>query len=194
MSKFSSHCMISGIECSIVWRATSLPSTLSTPVPPRPIPLTLLNASVPNPRPSYLKSNSSVCLPGERASGPSQRVRLRSTRLYRNTGFTALRDVDLRLEAVGRVENARRIAVWCPGDLAGPVELAAAGREAGARRDEARRHPRIELEDLVFSRLLLEQGFLFLELLRVLGGDVVELRPILREIIQFIRETGRCRR
>src|SRR6516225_1174473 len=70
MSKFSSHCMMSGIMCSIVWRATSLPSTLSTPVPPRPMPLTLLKASVPRPRPSYLKSNSTVCLPGDSASGP----------------------------------------------------------------------------------------------------------------------------
>ena len=38
-------------------------------MPPRPMPLTLLKASVPKPRPSYLKSNSSVCLPGGRASG-----------------------------------------------------------------------------------------------------------------------------
>jgi len=46
-----------------------------------------LKASVPNPRPSYLKSNSSVCLPGDSASGPSQRTRCRSTKLYRNTGL-----------------------------------------------------------------------------------------------------------
>src|SRR5262245_51538186 len=71
----------------IVWRATSLPSTLSTPVPPRPMPLRLLNASVPVPSPSYLKSNSSVCLPGISASGPSQRTRFRSTRFHRNTGL-----------------------------------------------------------------------------------------------------------
>ena len=64
--------------CSIVWRATSLPSTLSTPVPPLPMPLELLKASVATPRPSYLKSNSIVCLPGDSASGPSQRVRFRS--------------------------------------------------------------------------------------------------------------------
>src|SRR5262245_53915760 len=56
MSQFSSHCMLNGIVCSMLWRATSLPSTFSTPVPPRPIPLTLLKASVPKPRPSYLKS------------------------------------------------------------------------------------------------------------------------------------------
>src|SRR5207248_1704428 len=50
-----------------------LPSTLSTPVPPRPRPLVLLKASVAKPRPSYLKSNSSACLPDESASVPSQR-------------------------------------------------------------------------------------------------------------------------
>ena len=38
-------------------------------MPPRPMPLMLLKASVPMPRPSYLKSNSSVCLPGASASG-----------------------------------------------------------------------------------------------------------------------------
>src|SRR5215831_14996971 len=75
MSKFSSHCKTSGIVRSIVWRATSLPSTFSTPVPPRPMPLRLLKASVPTPRPSYLKSNSRVCLPGVSASEPSQRAR-----------------------------------------------------------------------------------------------------------------------
>ena len=48
------------------WYATTLPSTLSVPVPGRPSPLKLLNASVPTPRPSYLKSNSSVCRPGRR--------------------------------------------------------------------------------------------------------------------------------
>ena len=35
----------------------------------------LLKASVPTPRPSYLKSNSSVCLPGASASGPSHLMR-----------------------------------------------------------------------------------------------------------------------
>jgi len=39
----------------------------------RAIPLMLLNASVPAPRPSYLKSNKMVCLPGASAAFPSQR-------------------------------------------------------------------------------------------------------------------------
>ena len=73
--------------CSIFSVATSFPSTFSTPVPPRPMPLMLLNASVPEAEASYLKSKSSVCLPGVSASGPSQRTRLRSTRFQRNTGL-----------------------------------------------------------------------------------------------------------
>jgi hypothetical protein len=60
---------------------------LEHPVPPRPMPLKLLKASVPIPRPSYLKSNSSVCLPGLSASAPSQRIRFKSTRFHRNTGL-----------------------------------------------------------------------------------------------------------
>jgi hypothetical protein len=45
-------------------------------VPPRPMPLMLLKASVAKPRPSYLKSNTMVCLPGESACGlPSGRGR-----------------------------------------------------------------------------------------------------------------------
>ena len=43
----------------------------------------LLNASVAKPRPSYLKSYSSVCLPGGSASLPSHRSRFRSSRFQR---------------------------------------------------------------------------------------------------------------
>ena len=49
----------------------------------------------------------------------------------------------------------------------------------------------VERQDLVFGRLDPEQLFQFLELVRVLGGDVVVLRPVLGEIVQFVRETGR---
>ena len=45
--------MRNGIVCGIVFLANSLPSTVSTPVPP-----------LPKPGPSYLKSNTIVCLPG----------------------------------------------------------------------------------------------------------------------------------
>src|SRR5262245_65590285 len=60
MSKLSSHCKIAGKVFSIFLVATTLPSTFSVPVPERPTPEKLLNASVPAPRPSYLKSNSTV--------------------------------------------------------------------------------------------------------------------------------------
>jgi hypothetical protein len=52
-------------------------------------------------------------------------------------------------------------------------------------------HRSIERQYLVLVRLGPEQLVQFLDLVRVLGGDVVELRPILAEIIEFIRETGR---
>src|SRR6266487_6161425 len=69
MSKLSSHCRIIGSVCGMLMVWASLPSTLSVPVPGRPRPLMLLNASVPRPRPSYLKSNSSLSLPGASPPG-----------------------------------------------------------------------------------------------------------------------------
>src|SRR5215471_15938154 len=50
------------IVCSIRPSATCLPSTLSVPVPPFPMP-----------PPSYLKSNSIVCLPGSSGCGEEMR-------------------------------------------------------------------------------------------------------------------------
>src|SRR5262245_47225574 len=64
-----------------------LASTFSVPVPERPTPEKLLNASVPAPRPSYLKSNSTICLPGATASGPSHLRRSRSTMFHSQTGL-----------------------------------------------------------------------------------------------------------
>ena len=161
---------------SIFCVATSLPSTLSTPVPPRPMPLMLLKASVPMPRPSYLKSNSSVCLPGDSASAPSQRTRFRSTRFQsehrlalqhveavaaeaaalgdEHAFAAALRDFDLGLEVVRGIEDARRVAVGRAGERAGVGEHVAAGGDAGPRRDEPRRHRRIERQHLVLLGLL----------------------------------------
>jgi hypothetical protein len=53
--------------CSRVLRAISLPSTVNTPRPP-----------LPGPGPSYLRSKTSVCLPGASArankSSPTLRV------------------------------------------------------------------------------------------------------------------------
>ena len=65
------------------------------------------------------------------------------------------------------------------------------GGEAGTRRDSPGRESSVERQDLVFVRLDPEQLFQFLELVRVLGGDVVELRPVLAEIVQLVRVTSR---
>src|SRR4051812_38306919 len=87
MSKVSSIGSTSGIVRSIVCVETVLPSTLNMPVPPRPRPLKLLKASIAKPRPSYLKSYSSVCLPGNSASAPSQRTHVRLSRFHTDTGL-----------------------------------------------------------------------------------------------------------
>src|SRR5215813_6748096 len=76
-----------GLVRSIFWLATTLPWTVSTPVPLRPRPLTLLKASVAKPRPSYLKSNSSMCLPGDRASALSQRSCFKPAKFQVKTGL-----------------------------------------------------------------------------------------------------------
>ena len=91
MSKLSSHCRMIGIVFSIFFVATTLPSTLSVPVPPLPIPAKLLYAIVPTPTPSYLKSNSKTCRPGVSASGPSHFGRSRSSRFHKNTGLPSSR-------------------------------------------------------------------------------------------------------
>src|SRR5262249_30819623 len=61
MSKLSSSGNVTGMVCSNVFFATSLPSTDNTPVPP-----------LPRPGPSGLKSNTMVCLPAV-SSGPSHK-------------------------------------------------------------------------------------------------------------------------
>src|SRR5262245_21455303 len=66
-----------------LWLDTTLPSTLSVPVPPQPMPLRLLKASVANPSPSYLKSNSTWCLPGESAAGAVSIASVRRARASR---------------------------------------------------------------------------------------------------------------
>ena len=69
MSKVSSHCRMSGRVCSIFWVATSLPSTLSTPVPLRPMPLMLLKASVARPEAVVLEVELQRVLAGRERLG-----------------------------------------------------------------------------------------------------------------------------
>ena len=160
-----------------------------------------------------MKSNSSVCLPGVSASGPSQldplqvdqvpeehRLALEQVEAvaaepaalgHDHALGAALRDLDLGLEVVRGVEDARRVAVRRAGQLAGLRELIASGRNARTRRDEAGRHRRVQRQHLVFLRLGPEQLLHLLELFRVLGGDVVGLGPVLAQVIELLREAGR---
>ena len=75
---------------AIFFVATTLPSTFNSPVPDWPRPVKLLKASVSPPRPSYLKSNATVCLPGPSGSGASQVARSRSTRFQVKDGLPLL--------------------------------------------------------------------------------------------------------
>ncbi len=58
--RFFPQCRISGIVWSIFCVATTLPSTFYTPVPLRPMPLMLLNASVSMPSPLAWDENLDV--------------------------------------------------------------------------------------------------------------------------------------
>src|SRR5262249_7967615 len=60
----------------------------------------------------------------------------------------ALRNVHLGREGVRRVEDARRVAVRCPGNLAGPGKLGAPCRKVGTWGDEPGGHRRVEGQDL----------------------------------------------
>src|SRR6266550_517426 len=91
--------MINGIVWAIFLLAISLPSTEKTPVPP-----------LPGPGPSYLKSNTIVCLPGLSASAnmpwpngpPSQR--------HDHSFRSAFGDRHLSGDGVVLVQNAGSIS------------------------------------------------------------------------------------
>src|SRR5215470_15087803 len=126
MSKFSSHCRISGTVRSIVWRATSLPSTLSTPVPPRADAAQIVKCERADSQPVVFEVELQRVLAWHQClrSLPAhafqvdevpQKHRLalehiepvtaEAAALGHDHAFgAALRDVDLGLEGVGRVE------------------------------------------------------------------------------------------
>ena len=114
----------------------------------------LLKASVPTPRPSYLKSNSTVCLPGVSASGAfpldalqvdhvPEEHRLALEQVEAVAGEapargedhalrTALRNIDFRGDGVGGVEDGRRVTLRQTDHRAGVDELRAAGGDVRA--------------------------------------------------------------
>src|SRR5664279_596199 len=68
----------------------------------------------------------------------------------------ALRNLDLGLEVVRRIEDAGCVTVRCARDLTGVGKHGAAGAEAGPRRNEAGRYRRVQWQHLVLLRLLPE--------------------------------------
>ena len=57
--------------------------------------------------------------------------------------------------------------------------------------DEPRGHRSVQRHDLILGRFLPEELVQLFHFFRVLGRDVVELRPVVLDVVQFIREAGR---
>src|SRR5262249_20360345 len=105
---------------------------------------------------------------------------------YSEPERVSLRDLHLGREVVRGVENVCRVAEGRPCDFPGPRELAATGSEARTRRDDTGYHRGVKRQHLVLGDFDPEQILKLLELLRVPGGDVIELCPVLGKIVQFI--------
>ena len=166
----------------------------------------LLKASVPTPRPSYLKSYSSVCLPGARASGlPAHALQVdqvpheyglafeqveavaaeASARRQDHAFGAALRYLDFGGDRVRGIQQEWRVALRQPDHRPRVDELGASGRDIGPRRDDARGDRRVHREDLMLLRFRDEHLPHLLHLLRVLGRDVVDLAEILRQVVEL---------
>ena len=166
----------------------------------------LLNASVPTPRPSYLKSNSSVCLPGAsvrafplhplQVDQVPQEHRLALEQVEAVAGEApargqdhalgaALRHLDVGGDGVGGVQQQRRVALRQADHRPRVDELRAPGGDVRARRDDARRHRGVQREDLVLLRFRDEHLPHLLHLLRVLRGDVVGLAEVLVQVVEL---------
>src|ERR1019366_1580886 len=70
-------------------------------------------------------------------------------------------------------------------------ERRSSGAEAGPRRDETGRHGGVERHNLILGRFFPEQFVHLFHFVRVLGGKVVGLRPVVSKVIEFVWETGR---
>ena len=177
--------------------ATCFPSTLNVPVPP-----------LPTPGPSDLKSNTMVCLPGDSASGPSQRKRCDEKKVVEEHRLAfeqvqpiaaeapALRD-DHAFRAAGRnldvggdgvvraIEDVGRTAGRKADDLAVEGEDIAPRRRAGLGREHALDDGVVYRKHLELLGLALEDALHLLKLVRHLRGQIVRLRVVLREIVEF---------
>ena len=103
-----------------------------------------------------------------------------------------LRDVDVGGNGVGGVEEARCGRRGDAGHrVSGIGEHLAAGDQARARHDEARRDRSVERQHLILGELAEHQVRHLLHLGRIVGGDVGVLRPVLllSDVIQLELES-----
>ena len=98
---------------------------------------------------------------------------------------TALGNLDLGGDGVGLVQDVRRSAGRHAGQFARIGEDRSSRRQARARRIPARERRVVERQHVVLLRLGIEEGLHLLDLLRHLGGQVVELGGVLLDVIKL---------
>ena len=168
---------------------------------------------LPKPGPSDLKSKTMVCLPGfqlrplphraleveqiveehdlaptdaEFALAQEQAVAAEAPALGDDHAFRAtLGNLDLSRDGVGLVQNVRRSAVRHAAELSRIGELRPSRREVGPRRVPAGERRIVERQHVVLLRLGIEEVLHLLELVRHLGGKVVELGRVLLDVIEL---------
>ena len=97
----------------------------------------------------------------------------------------ALGDLDLGGDGVGLVQDVRGGAGRHAGQFARIGEDRSSRRQARARRVPARERRVVERQHVVLLRLGVEEVLHLLELLRHLGGQVVELGGILLDVVEL---------
>ena len=153
-----------------------------------------------------MKSNSTVCLPGERLRAfpldalevdqVPEEHRLALEQIEAVAGKAPARrqdhalgatfgDGDVRRDGVGGIQQEGRITLRESHHRPGVDELRAAGSDVRARGDDPRRHRGIQREDLVFLCFRDELLAQFRHLLRMLGGDVVGLAEVPGQVVEL---------
>ncbi len=98
---------------------------------------------------------------------------------------TSLGNLHLGLDVVGGGQEIRCIAVGRTRDFPGVGEHGSAGGEIGTGLNRAGKGGGIHRQHLVPLRFLPEQLFQFLDLRGILGSHIVELSPVLVQVIQL---------
>ena len=98
---------------------------------------------------------------------------------------TALGNLHIRRDSVGRVEQQRGVALWDAGQRSCVGEHGSARRDVGPRRYETSCDGGVEWQHFVLARLLQEQLLQVFQLLRISRGNVIVLRPVLAQVVEL---------